>query len=142
MLGQCLFLIGLVFTADQGIKAYARANWRRQSHQGKYYTLSFVKNEGAFRGLFKNKPTLLKGIHIAACLFILILLLFSIFFKKNRKLSFSLAFLLAGGVGNLYDRIKHGYVTDFIALKPTGNLYYNVADFSVFLGALLSLLHG
>ena len=141
MLSLCLFCIGIVFVVDQGVKIYARKHWKGKSIKRKFYTLSFVKNEGAFRGLLKRKPRVLKGIHITACLFILILWMASLFLKKNRKLSLGLAFLLAGGVGNLYDRLKHGYVTDFIALKPSGNLYYNVADFSVFFGAIWSLFH-
>lgn len=141
-----MLVIGMVviigiFIIDQKVKAYAREHWKKECVEGPFWKFSFVKNEGAFRGLLKGRPTLLKGIHTLAFVVLVVLLISSVFLKKNRKLSLGLAFLVAGGAGNLYDRLKHGYVTDFIALRPTGNLYYNIADFSVFIGSILSLIH-
>ena len=54
----------------------------------------------------------------------------------------ALVLILAGAVGNLIDRIRVGYVVDFIELYygawrfPT----FNVADMVIFLGALILIL--
>lgn len=53
-----------------------------------------------------------------------------------------LAFAIGGGIGNIYDRILFGSVTDFMHLKAsflqTG--IFNMADVSVMVGAGLVLL--
>lgn len=53
--------------------------------------------------------------------------------KRTNKLSikllnFSLALLMAGALGNLIDRIVHGYVIDFIYFKLINFPVFNVAD--------------
>jgi signal peptidase II len=54
----------------------------------------------------------------------------------------ALVLILAGAVGNLIDRIRVGYVVDFIELYygvwrfPT----FNVADMAIFLGSLMLIL--
>ena len=43
-----------------------------------------------------------------------------------------------GGASNLYDRIKRGYVVDYIQF-PKSNVVYNLADFEIFLGLFFML---
>jgi signal peptidase II len=51
----------------------------------------------------------------------------------------ALVLILAGAVGNLIDRIRVGYVVDFIELYYGGWRFpaFNVADIAIFLGALM-----
>jgi signal peptidase II len=54
----------------------------------------------------------------------------------------ALSFVLGGAVGNLYDRIAHGTVTDFIEVYH-GNWSFpafNVADSAITVGAILLLM--
>jgi signal peptidase II len=50
--------------------------------------------------------------------------------------------VVGGGIGNIYDRIAHGSVTDFMHLRfgalQTG--IFNVADVSIMIGVGLILL--
>lgn len=48
-----------------------------------------------------------------------------------------LALLLGGALGNLYDRIVHGHVVDFISLHYAGWYFpaFNIADTAITLGA-------
>jgi signal peptidase II len=60
----------------------------------------------------------------------------------SRKLSVGLALILGGAVGNLYDRIIPGTVTDFLELY-LGSFHwpaFNVADSAISIGAGLVLL--
>ena len=60
----------------------------------------------------------------------------------NRMVSIGLALILGGAVGNLYDRILPGTVTDFLELY-LGNFRwpaFNVADSAISIGAGLVLL--
>jgi len=49
-----------------------------------------------------------------------------------------MAFVLAGAVGNLIDRIHWGYVLDFFEIR--GFPIFNVADACITLGAVLIIL--
>ena len=54
----------------------------------------------------------------------------------------ALVLILAGAVGNLIDRIRVGYVIDFIELYYGAWRFpaFNVADMAIFLGALMLIL--
>ncbi|MBP6889808.1 MAG: signal peptidase II [Candidatus Moranbacteria bacterium] len=54
---------------------------------------------------------------------------------KQRKYRQALIFIIAGGVGNLWDRVAHGCVTDFISL-PYFPLF-NGADIFLSIGCML-----
>lgn len=55
---------------------------------------------------------------------------------------FALSLVLGGAVGNLYDRIAHGTVTDFIEVYHGTWSFpaFNVADSAITVGAILLLL--
>ena len=58
---------------------------------------------------------------------------------KNKQEAFGLSLILGGALGNLVDRIIHGYVTDFILLyyKDWQWPAFNLADSAIFLGVVL-----
>jgi len=61
--------------------------------------------------------------------------------RGDKLLPFSLALILGGAVGNLIDRVVHGYVVDFIHAH-WGAAYFpafNVADSAITVGAVLLL---
>jgi len=72
--------------------------------------------------------------------------------EHARLLSLSLALILGGALGNVYDRVTLGYVVDFIDVyvRSCGSLAnffpachwpaFNVADSSITLGAILLLI--
>ena len=73
-----------------------------------------------------------------------ILLLITLFYfgikelNMDKKLTqFSLSLIIAGGIGNLIDRIAHGFVIDFISIWkwPT----FNLADIYIVAGILMIL---
>ncbi|WP_409523606.1 signal peptidase II [Nitrincola sp. MINF-07-Sa-05] len=51
----------------------------------------------------------------------------------------ALALILGGALGNLYDRIVHGYVVDFISVHYGGWYFpaFNIADSAITVGAVL-----
>jgi signal peptidase II len=62
--------------------------------------------------------------------------------QGEKLLALSLAFILGGAVGNLWDRLVLGHVVDFISVHQ-GNSYFpafNLADSSISLGAGLMIL--
>ncbi|HDZ56641.1 MAG TPA: lipoprotein signal peptidase [Pseudomonas xinjiangensis] len=63
---------------------------------------------------------------------------------RQKKLeSVALALILGGALGNLYDRIVHGHVVDFILVHWHDSWYFpafNVADSAITVGAALLIL--
>jgi signal peptidase II len=62
--------------------------------------------------------------------------------RGQRLLAFSLALILGGALGNLWDRIVLGYVVDFISVHYQGRYFpaFNIADSAISVGAALMLL--
>lgn len=56
--------------------------------------------------------------------------------------AFAFTMILGGAVGNLYDRIQHGYVVDFIVVHYHDSHFpaFNLADSAITLGAILLIL--
>jgi signal peptidase II len=102
-------------------------------------TLTKVENTGAFLSLGNNLPEAFK-------LFLLVLLplitllgaIVYIMIKQDISKVFILGacFTIGGGIGNLYDRILFGSVTDFLHINfgffQTG--IFNMADVSIMIG--------
>ncbi|MDD5197051.1 MAG: signal peptidase II [Candidatus Omnitrophota bacterium] len=96
------------------------------------FGLTLVHNRGAAFGLFRNQVYLFIITSITA----IVLIYFGL--KDNRHNKYyvvSLSLILAGAIGNLIDRLRLGYVIDFL------NFYiwpvFNVADSSITIGAVL-----
>ena len=65
--------------------------------------------------------------------------------KKTTVTGAGLSFILGGALGNVRDRQKKGYVTDFITFPkaPTEylrNMHFNIADFAIFFGVILTII--
>lgn len=59
--------------------------------------------------------------------------------EKDKALGWVFALILGGALGNLADRLNHGYVVDFIRFEygAYGFPAFNIADSSLFCGAAL-----
>ena len=98
--------------------------------------MTLVHNTGIAFGLFKDQGIVFIIIPVIAC----ILLIFNIFYYQNNKdLSriyiFGFALILGGAIGNLVDRIRFGYVIDFIDFHVWP--VFNVADSAITVGAVI-----
>lgn len=108
--------------------------------------LEYAQNPGGFLSLGSGLPESMRSsLFIATNLCMLAgICVFLIVSRKISLLLFvSLTSILAGGVGNLIDRITNqGLVTDFINLGigPLRTGIFNVADIAVTFGACLALV--
>ena len=75
------------------------------------------------------------GIGVAAAIFITWMLRAH---AGQRLFSFALASILGGAIGNVVDRLAHGYVVDFLDFHWAGWHFpaFNVADSAITLGAI------
>lgn len=98
------------------------------------FHLTLVKNSGSAFGLFRDSTTIFIIITIVAVTFILRYL----FFKKGHldiKVRIALFLILAGALGNLMDRLRFGYVIDFLDFRVWP--VFNIADSAITIGAIL-----
>jgi len=63
---------------------------------------------------------------------------------RSRLLPVAISLVLGGAIGNLIDRIRFGYVVDFIDLHYQGERWpaFNLADSVIVLGVILLLIEG
>ncbi|XVJ70257.1 MAG: lipoprotein signal peptidase [Rhizobacter sp.] len=60
----------------------------------------------------------------------------------QRMFSLALSLIMGGGLGNVIDRMLHGYVVDFLQVHGWGWYFpsFNVADSAITIGAVLLIL--
>jgi signal peptidase II len=101
-----------------------------------------VQNQGAVFGLGQGRRILFVTVSVGAILFLLYLFATS---GKKPVFQILLGMLLAGVLGNLYDRVTLGYVRDMIHIFPAWpNLFrwvFNVADSLLSTGVTLMILY-
>lgn len=108
-----------------------------------FFNLVRVHNSGAafsfLAGASGWQRWFFVGLGVAAALFIVWLLRSH---GGQRLFSWALALILGGAVGNVVDRLQHGYVVDFIQLHHSGWYFpsFNVADSAITLGAILLIV--
>lgn len=78
---------------------------------------------------------LFTGIGVAATIFIVWMLRSH---SGQKLFAFSLACILGGAVGNVVDRVLHGYVVDFLQFHAGGWYFpaFNIADTGITIGAI------
>lgn len=111
-----------------------------------FLTLTKVENTGAFLSLGNQLPPAVKVIllNIFPLLAMLAAIVFVVrYVKMSKMLLVGVCFMIGGGIGNLYDRILHGSVTDFMHMKfgifQTG--VFNMADVSIMAGVFICMCY-
>lgn len=100
-------------------------------------TLTLHKNKGVALNLFENYPKLIKVVLIPT-ISLLVIFFFKIINKKNFTFTkVALGFIIGGGIGNLIDRIKRGYVVDFFTFNFKKCPIFNFADIFIILGSVI-----
>jgi len=125
----------LIWLLDRASKAWIIRNmelWTIRRVLGRWLTFTYVQNTGAAFGVLGGQTVVLSLISIA--------LLVGLFVFREKlhvlpqigKLAISL--IVAGALGNLFDRLVFGYVIDFIDIQiwPV----FNIADSALVVGSI------
>lgn len=137
-----LGLAGLVIGLDQYTKWLVVSNltmgetWMPWMALVRYARIVNWHNTGAAFGMFQN-GNLVFSI-IAVIVSILILYYFPQVPKAEWTIRIAMSLQLGGAIGNLIDRVRQGYVTDFISLGAFP--VFNIADSSISVGVAVLLL--
>ena len=141
---QAYALAGLLFIIDQLSKWLVLATIppRRKMEITPFLDFIQVRNSGVSYGFLSGFGEWGRWGLSAVTLGIIIVCI--LWLKKARSTLHAYAFglIIGGGAGNLFDRILHGAVIDFVSLHAFGFYWYvfNVADVALTCGILLFLL--
>ena len=134
-----LAIIGVNVGCDQVSKSMVRN--RLELHENihlidNHVMLTKVENTGAFLSAGETLPPFVKTLLLSLFPALTLLILLGWLFLQQglgRGAMFGICCVLGGGIGNIFDRIIHGSVTDFLYLHAgifhTG--IFNLADVSI-----------
>lgn len=135
-----IFVIALVLI-DQAIKFFIMSNvdmyetfYTLKVGGHDFFSITHVRNEGAAWSILSGKTALLVAIAAIAILVVLFLIASGRFKLKFEVIM--LSFIMAGGIGNLIDRIKYKEVIDYIRTDFIDFPIFNFADICVVIGAV------
>ena len=136
----------LLIVSDQAVKYWAVHYLKEKGsirfiHFGdfKILDLTYLENDGAMFGSMSGQRWFLIGftsLVIAAGLVILFITM-----KRSKLLTAIILLFLSGGIGNLIDRIRQGYVVDMFEVKLFNFAIFNVADIYVTVAVALLMIY-
>ena len=140
--GYLLAAIGIYLT-DQATKAWAVRELRfgQERHITGFLAFIYTENPGIAFGQLQEGGSFGRWFFVvlAAAAAVAVLYYFWRTPRTDDQVLGACALLLAGILGNLTDRVRLGYVVDFIVLHAGGYHWptFNIADASITMGALL-----
>lgn len=131
----------ILIAADQIIK-----NWVQMNLAGgkdielikNVLYLKYTENTGVAFSMFRDMRWLL--VAVTGVMLLAVLGAFLSGKVSNKWYISSLSLILAGGVGNLIDRVSLGYVIDYVDFRAIHFAIFNLADSCITVGAVLLCL--
>lgn len=135
-------LAGAVVAADQAAKGVVTSSLHPgQSVQvvGDTVRIVFGQNSGALFGLFQDSALMFGIVSIVV---VGLIVAYHARTASSRYLTVTLGLLLGGAIGNMIDRLRLGYVVDFVDVGFGALRFYtfNVADSAISLAIVLLFL--
>jgi len=138
-----LWVTLLILLLDRATKLWALSSLLPYESRtiSPFFNLTLAYNTGAAFSFLNSasgwQNILLGGLAVLMSIIIIIWLAKTP--ATTRCLNFSLAFILGGALGNLWDRILYGYVIDFLHfhIKAYSWPIFNIADSFICIGAFL-----
>lgn len=103
--------------------------------------LTYLENTGAAFGTFTDNRVVFMTLSVV----IIAVLAFVVwrFHGQNKLFDICMGLILGGGVGNMIDRIRLGYVVDFIDFCAFDfwKYVFNIADSAVVIGCMIAIVY-
>ena len=129
----CIFLVLLIDQVSKAIISSKLSLGQSIPIIRRVWHITSVRNTGAAFGLFKNSTYFFIAVSILAIIIIGTVLIKSI--RNKGLLNIGLILIMSGALGNLIDRVRLGYVVDFIDLRVWP--VFNIADSAITIGTIL-----
>ena len=129
-------IIAVLVAADQLVKHWAVTSLEPVGSMDfirigdtKLVDLTYLENRGAIFGSMAGQRWFLVGFTTLVIILASVGMIMAL--KRSKFLSFSIMLFVAGGIGNIIDRIRYGYVVDMFEFKFVHFAIFNVADICV-----------
>lgn len=129
-----------VFALDRRVKSIIMTkpdDWQLDVND--YFTLVNARNDGIAFGLFAGGGQFGVWFFSAVALLLFATLVFCAARSESAVERAAMALMAGGAIGNVYDRLRFGYVVDFADAHLGGYHWpaFNIADAAISIGALL-----
>ena len=137
-IGSPLLIAASVVLLDQWTKSWIRANPYPVELLPGFMNIVYGENRGAAFGLLVNQTFLI--IITIAILAVIVLLLIRYPSLATNSTLISAGLIFGGAIGNLIDRLRLSYVTDFIDIRLWNDFHwpaFNFADSAIVIGTFM-----
>ncbi|MGF1910493.1 signal peptidase II [Vibrio kasasachensis] len=145
-----LWLALILFVADIAIKYVVMNNmgygWKNSIEILPFFNLTYVHNYGAAFSFLSDQSGWQRWFFTAIAFAVTAMLTYwmSKLPAKEKWNNIAYAMIIGGAIGNVYDRIMHGYVVDYLHFY-IGDFHwpaFNLADSTICIGAAMIILDG
>ena len=136
-----------VFLLDLFIKSYMDKKYARNVRHKRLKNKVIIEkyyNNGATLNLLEKKPKTMRSIHTIIMFLVCVVYYFVLRLNGKKVGKVGVALLAGGGLSNLFDRYTKGHVVDYfrfnIGPKWLRRIVFNISDFCIFIGAVITIL--
>lgn len=134
-------IVAILIVLDQIIKYWA-LNYLQVVESipviNNIFNLTYVENRGAAFGMLQNNQTIFIVVAaIASC--------YGLYYLHTKKVNnigkTGIILVISGAIGNLIDRVRLGFVVDYLDFHIIWNYVFNLADCFVVVGTILLCIY-
>ena len=134
-------IIAILIGLDQIIKYWALNSLKEVNSIpviNNIFSLTYVENRGAAFGMLQNNQSIFILVAaVASC--------FGLYYLHSKKVKnlgkIGLVLVISGAIGNLIDRVRLGFVVDYLDFHIIWSYVFNLADCFVVVGTILLCLY-
>lgn len=134
-------IIAILIGLDQIIKYWALNSLKEVNSIpviNNIFNLTYVENRGAAFGMLQNNQSIFILVAaVASC--------FGLYYLHSKKVNnlgkIGILLVISGAIGNLIDRVRLGFVVDYLDFHIIWSYVFNLADCFVVVGTILLCLY-
>ncbi len=139
-----ILLPAIVAGTDAMVKKHREENDETYRYLNDNLKVVTFHNKGAFLGRGSSYPVAVTALSVMLTVILGAVFILTLTKSGLKMLKLGLGLLLGGAFSNSYDRLKKGYVVDYLVFdKAPGflkNIVFNISDFAIIIGSLISVL--
>ena len=134
-------IIAILIGLDQIIKYWALNSLKEVNSIpviNNIFSLTYVENRGAAFGMLQNNQSIFILVAaVASC--------FGLYYLHSKKVNnlgkIGILLVISGAIGNLIDRVRLGFVVDYLDFHIIWSYVFNLADCFVVVGTIILCLY-
>ena len=140
-------VIAAIFGLELKVKNYIEDNSTEGTDKKKCSNMLIIRkhhNKGMFLNAGENRQKLVMVISVLLTIATTVIFVLTLGQTGHGLLKWGLTFFLGGAYSNTYDRMVRKYVVDYVSFnvpfKWLRRIIFNIGDFCIMIGALLSVI--